>query len=56
MNPPTRPDGRLRALYAATAAGLDIAGFLVQAVWLLCVFGLIVLVGSVVAAVVHAII
>ena len=56
MNPPTRPDGRLRALYAVSAAGLDIAGFVVQAVWLGCVFGLIVLVGSVIAAVLHAII
>jgi hypothetical protein len=56
VNPPTRPDGRVRALYAATAAGLDIAGLLVQAVWLLCVFGLIVLVGSVVAAAMQAIV
>jgi hypothetical protein len=31
---------RLRALYAAAAGGLDIAGFLVQAVWLMCVVGL----------------
>ena len=38
MNQPARPDGRLRALYAAAAAGFDTASFLVQALWILCVF------------------
>ena len=56
MNAPIRPDGHLRALWAATAAGLEVAGFLVQAVWLLCVFGLIVLAGSIVAAAVQALV
>jgi len=49
VNPPNLPDGRLRALYAATAAGLDVAGFVVQAIWLLCVFGLTVLAGTIIA-------
>ena len=44
MNQPGRPDGRLRALYAAAAAGFDTASFLVQALWILCVFALTALV------------
>lgn len=55
MNHPSRLDGRLRALYAATAAGLDIVGFLVQAVWLVCVLGLIVPVSAIVAGTYRAI-
>jgi len=55
MNHPTRPDGRLRALYAAAAAGLDTAGFLVQAVWLMCVVGLAAFVVAIVASAYQAI-
>ena len=51
MNPPNRSEGRLRSVYAATAASLDMADILDQAVGLLCLFGLIVFVGSVVGAV-----
>jgi hypothetical protein len=39
VNPPT-PDGRVRALYAAASFGLDVAAFVIQAVWLMCVVGL----------------
>jgi hypothetical protein len=55
VNHPTRLDGRLRALSAAAAAGLDIATFVVQAVWLVCVLGLVVLVVALVAGAYHAI-
>ena len=55
VNHPTRPDGRLRALYAAAAAGLDIAGFAVQAVWLMCVVGLAAFVIAIVGGAYHAI-
>jgi hypothetical protein len=54
VNHPAGPDGRLRALYAAAAAGLDIAGFVVQAVWLMCVVGLAAFVVAIAAGVVDA--
>lgn len=56
MTPPTSRDGRVRALYAMAAAGLDIGSFVVQAVWLLCVVGLTVFVVTIVAAIFHAIV
>jgi hypothetical protein len=55
VNHPNRPDGRLRALYAAAAAGLDIASFTVQAVWIVCLVGLVAVVVSVVAGAYNAI-
>ena len=56
MDHPTRLDGRLRALCAAAAAaGLDIATFVVQAVWLVCVLGLVVLVVAIIPAASRAI-
>jgi len=50
-----RPDGRLRALYAVASAGLDVATFVVQAIWLLCLIGLIAFVAAIAGGVYHAI-
>jgi hypothetical protein len=55
MDRPARLDGRLRALCAAAAAGLDIATFVVQALWLVCLLGLVVLVVAIIAGVSRAI-
>jgi hypothetical protein len=55
VNHATRPEGRLRALYAAAAASLDIASFAVQAVWLMCMVGLAALVVAIVAGAYDAI-
>ena len=55
MNHRTRPEGRLRAIYAAAAAGLDVAGFVVQAVWIMCVVGLAAFVVAIVGGAYHAI-
>jgi hypothetical protein len=55
VNNPTRPEGRLRALYAVAAAGLDIASFVVQAVWLMCMVGLTALVVAIVTGAYHMI-
>jgi hypothetical protein len=55
VNHSTPSDGRLRALYAAAAAGLDVATFVVQAVWLVCLVGLAAIAVALVAGVSHAI-
>jgi hypothetical protein len=41
-------DGRIRALYAAASAALETASVLTWAVWILCVFFLVLLVVSIV--------
>jgi hypothetical protein len=48
-------DGRLRALYAAAAASLDIGAFLVQALWLVCVVALAGFVLAIAGGAYHAI-
>ena len=55
MNTNPSDDGRLRALYAAAAAGLDVASFVVRAVWLVCMVYLLVIVGALVSGAVQAI-
>jgi hypothetical protein len=49
------PEGRVRALYAAAAAGLDVASFVVRAIWLLCLLYLIAIVGALAAGAIHAV-
>ncbi|HEV3363501.1 MAG TPA: hypothetical protein VG795_05060 [Acidimicrobiia bacterium] len=55
VNHLTAPPAASAPLYAAADAGLDIAGFLVQAVWLVCVVGLAAFVIAIVTSAYRAI-
>ena len=48
MSQPAPRDGRIRALYAAASGALETASFLIWAVWIMCVFLLVVLIVSIV--------